>query len=55
MTAAKQVRVQYTQEFKLEAMLQVGDESQTISVVARVLGIPNDQPGQLGTSGCQED
>jgi len=28
MTAAKQVQAQYTQEFKLEAMRQVGDESQ---------------------------
>lgn len=39
MTAAKQVRAQYTQEFKMEAVRQVR-EGQTISVVAKVLGIP---------------
>lgn len=35
----KQVRAQYTQEFKLEAVRQVRN-GQAISVVARVLGIP---------------
>ena len=35
----KQVRAQYTQEYKLEAVRQVR-EGQAISVVARVLGIP---------------
>jgi len=36
---AKQVRAQYTQEFKLEAMRQVR-AGQAIAVVAKVLGIP---------------
>lgn len=36
---AKQVRAQYTQEFKLEAVRQVR-AGQAIGVVARVLGIP---------------
>jgi transposase len=35
----KQVRAQYTQEYKLEAVRQVRT-GQAISVVARVLGIP---------------
>ena len=35
----KQVRAQYTQEFKLEAVRQVG-AGQAIAVVAKVLGIP---------------
>lgn len=39
MTAAKQVRAQYTQEFKLEAVRQV-NAGQAIAVVAKVLGIP---------------
>ena len=39
MTAAKQVRAQYTQEFKLEAVRQVS-AGQAIAVVAKVLGIP---------------
>ena len=39
MTAAKQVRAQYTQEFKLEAVRQV-KAGQAIAVVAKVLGIP---------------
>ena len=37
--STKQVRAQYTQEFKLEAVRQVRSE-QTITVVAKVLGIP---------------
>ena len=37
--AAKQVRAQYTQEFKLEAVRQVL-AGQAIGVVAKVLGIP---------------
>lgn len=37
--AGKQVRAQYTQEFKLEAVRQVR-AGQAISVVAKVLGIP---------------
>lgn len=37
--AAKQVRAQYTQEFKLEAVRQVR-AGQAQSVVAKVLGIP---------------
>jgi transposase len=36
---AKQVRAQYTQEFKLEAVRQVST-GQAIAVVAKVLGIP---------------
>ena len=36
---AKQVRAQYTQEFKLEAVRQVR-AGQAIAVVAKVLGIP---------------
>lgn len=39
MTAGKQVRAQYTQEFKLEAVRQVS-AGQAIAVVAKVLGIP---------------
>ena len=39
MTAAKQVRAQYTQEFKLEAVRQVS-AGQALAVVAKVLGIP---------------
>ena len=39
MTAAKQVRAQYTQEFKLEAVRQV-KAGQAIAVLAKVLGIP---------------
>jgi transposase len=39
MTSAKQVRAQYTQEFKLEAVRQV-KAGQAIAVVAKVLGIP---------------
>ena len=35
----KQVRAQYTQEFKLEAVRQVR-AGQAIAVVAKVLGIP---------------
>ena len=35
----KQVRAQYTREFKLEAVRQVRS-GQAISVVARVLGVP---------------
>lgn len=37
--ADKQVRAQYTQEFKLEAVRQVR-AGQAISVIAKVLGIP---------------
>ena len=37
--SGKQVRAQYTQEFKLEAVRRVG-AGQAISVVAKVLGIP---------------
>ena len=37
----KQVRAQYTREFKLEAVRQVR-AGQAIAVVAKVLGIPND-------------
>ena len=37
--SGKQVRAQYTQEFKLEAVRQV-KAGQSISVVAKVLGIP---------------
>lgn len=36
---AKQVRAQYTQEFKLEVVRQVR-AGQAIAVVAKVLGIP---------------
>lgn len=43
MTAAKQVRAQYTQEFKLEAVRQVS-AGQAIAVVAKVLGIPKVNP-----------
>jgi transposase-like protein len=39
MTAAKQVRAQYTQEFKLEAVRQV-KAGQAIAVTPRCLGIP---------------
>lgn len=39
MTAAKQVRAQYTREFKLEAVRQV-KAGQAIAVVAKVLGVP---------------
>jgi transposase-like protein len=39
MTSAKQMRAQYTQEFKLEAVRQV-KAGQAIAVVAKVLGIP---------------
>ncbi len=39
MTSAKQVRAQYTQEFKLEAVRQV-KAGQAIAVVGKVLGIP---------------
>lgn len=39
MTSAMQVRAQYTQEFKLEAVRQV-KAGQAIAVVAKVLGIP---------------
>jgi transposase-like protein len=39
MTSAKQVRAQYTQEFKLEAVRQV-KAGQAIAVVAKVQGIP---------------
>lgn len=39
MAAAKQVRVQYTQEFKLEAVRQESS-GQAIAEVAKVLGIP---------------
>ena len=45
---AKQVRAQYTQEFKLEAVRQVG-AGQAIAVVAKVLG----QSRQLGEAGGQ--
>src|ERR1700757_1816235 len=37
--SGKQVRAQYTQEFRLEAVRQV-KAGQSISVVAKVLGIP---------------
>src|SRR5688572_11720620 len=37
--SGKQVRAQYTQEFKLEAVRQV-QAGQSIAVVAKVLGIP---------------
>ena len=39
MTSAKQMRAQYTQEFKLEAVRQV-KAGEAIAVVAKVLGIP---------------
>ena len=39
MTADKQVRAQYTREFKLEAVRQV-KAGQAIAVVAKVLGVP---------------
>ena len=39
MTAAKQVRAQYTHEFKLEAVRQV-NPVQVIAVAAKVSGIP---------------
>ena len=39
MTSSKQVRAQYTREFKLEAVRQV-KAGQAIAVVAKVLGIP---------------
>jgi len=48
----KQVRAQYTQEFKVEAVRQVR-AGQAIAVVAKVLGIPKGQPGQLGSPVCQ--
>lgn len=41
---AKQVRGQYTQEFKLEAVRQV-KAGQAIAVVAKVLGIPRASVG----------
>jgi len=41
---AKQVRAQYTQEFKLEAVRQVR-AGQAIAVVAKVLGIPSASVG----------
>lgn len=37
--SGKQVRAQYTQEYKLEAVRQVTAE-QAIAVVAKVLGLP---------------
>ena len=40
----KQVRAQYTQEFKLEAVRQV-KAGQAIAVVAKVLGIPRASVG----------
>jgi transposase-like protein len=43
----KQVRAQYTQEFKLEAVRQV-QSGQAIAVVAKVLGIPKASLGKLG-------
>ena len=49
----KQVRAQYTQEFKLEAIRQVR-EGEPISVVAKVLGIPKASLGnwvQLAAKG----
>lgn len=39
MTSARQVRAQYTQEFKLEAVRQ-GKAGKAIAVVGKVLGIP---------------
>lgn len=45
--AAKQLRAQYTQEFKLEAVRQVG-AGQAIAVVAKVLGIPKTSLGNWG-------
>jgi transposase len=45
---ARQVRAQYTQEFKMEAVRQVRG-GQAIAVVAKVLGITQGQPGQLSS------
>jgi transposase len=43
--ADKQVRAQYTQEFKMEAVRQVRG-GQAVSVVAKVLGIPKASLGR---------
>ena len=43
----KQVRAQYTREYKLEAVRQVR-AGQSIAATAKVLGIPKSQPEQLG-------
>jgi transposase len=53
----KQVRAQYTREFKLEAVRQVR-AGQTIAVVAKVLGIPKASLGswvQLSAKGELDD
>lgn len=44
----KQVRAQYTREFKLEAVRQVR-AGQAISVVAKVLGVPKASLGNWGS------
>ncbi len=49
---AKQVRAQYTQEFKLEAVRQVR-AGQAIAVVAKALGIPKVSLGNWGRLGGQ--
>ena len=59
---ARQVRAQYTQEFKMEAVRQVR-AGQAIAVVAKVLGIPkaslgnwvrNAAKGELSSAGADE-
>lgn len=49
---ARQVRAQYTQEFKMEAVRQVR-AGQAIAVVAKVLGIPKASLGNWGPQRSQ--
>lgn len=48
----KQVRAQYMQEYKQEAVRQV-KAGQSIAVAAKVLGVPKASLGKLGSSRCQ--
>ena len=50
----KQVRAQYTQEFKLEAVRQVSS-GQAIAVVAKVLGIPKASLGNWVRNAAKGD
>lgn len=52
--STKQVRAQYTQEFKLEAVRQVR-AGQAIAVVAKVLGIPKASLGNWVRQSLKEE
>jgi transposase-like protein len=47
----KQIHGKYTQEFKLAAVRQV-ETGQSVSVVAKVLGIPRASPGNWVRQSC---